>query len=312
MRHRRLIGVGTVGAVPAVTAVAVLAVASALAAGIYAGPGHTSATDKTAAHADGAMLLNSIELPAGATVSSTEPAGGGRYLAEPATRPVSTNLVDQHRWWTIAVGADSVLAYLHSHVPAGAKLDGTSTLSGPNVPTVRSVQYDWPLRANVLGQRSLVVEVMALPAGLTGVRADAQDLWITPRPQSERIPAGVDRVRVSVTTGGKTTQGPYVLSSHQRVRAAARVIDSLPLFPPGVFSCPADFGIAVKLEFYDGASTAPVAVANDDPSGCPGVQLTIDGHGQPALAADTPGVKTPVTARLERALGLHLDTRPPG
>jgi hypothetical protein len=305
MKRRVLIGSSVVALIVA----AVVAVASAASGGVYAGPGHTNATNTAAARADASKLLAAIQLPPGAVRSSVEPAGGGRYLARPAGYPATPNLVDRHGWWTIPGDPATVLAYLNSHAPPGSKLDGSSTLEGPNIPTVNSVQYDWSQIPNVLSTRSLVVEVMSLPDHMTGVRADAQDVWASLRSDSERVPAGVDGVRVTLTRGGTVKQGPYRFTSRGRVRAAARIIDSLPVSPPGTISCPVDFGYDLRLEFYRAGATVPAAVADVDPGGCGTVRLTVAGRTYPALAAGLPQHRT-ATQRLERALGVHFNTGP--
>jgi hypothetical protein len=89
------------------------------------------------------------------------------------------------------------------------------------------------------------------------------------------------------------------------------VIDSLPLFPPGPYSCPADFGITVRLEFFAPGRVAPAAIVTDDPAGCSTVSVRIGGHAYPQLAGW--GFPPPdATHRLDRALGVHLRARPPG
>lgn len=45
----------------------------------------------------------------------------------------------------------------------------------------------------------------------------------------------------------------------------ARVLCSLPKFPPGVYSCPVDLGISYNVAFSTGSSTATVSV---NPWGC--------------------------------------------
>jgi hypothetical protein len=280
--------------------------------GNYARPGHTSKTDRAQATADGSKLLARLNLPTGATGASSEPAGGGSALAHPASTPGTPNLVDQHRWWVVAAKPDQALAYVEAHPPAGSKKVGWGSGGGPGGPTVSSVTYGWPATAGVLGTRQLVVELVRLGHGRTGVRADAQDVWITPRPDSERVPARVNRLTVTLVRGGKVAQGPYTLTSHAKIHAAAAVINSLPLFPPGAYSCPADFGVTVRMQFYSGARVKPAAVAGLDVFGCQTVALTVGGRGYPALAGWAAfGPTRSATQRVERALGLHLDTQPP-
>ncbi len=53
------------------------------------------------------------------------------------------------------------------------------------------------------------------------------------------------------------------------IAAVARTMCRLPVFPVGVFSCPADFGISYLIAFDEGADV--VATVTADPSGCPRV-----------------------------------------
>jgi hypothetical protein len=173
------------------------------------------------------------------------------------------------------------------------------------------VEFGWPPVPNVLQQRSLDVTVVQLPHDVSGLRADGSDIWITPRPAAERVPAAAERLRVTVLAGRTAKQGPYTFTSRARVRAAAAVINSLPLFPPGTYNCPADFGITVRLEFFKPHSAAPTAIAIDDPAGCSQVTLRVGDRRYPQLAGW--GFPPPdATHRLDRALGVHLRTRPPG
>jgi hypothetical protein len=306
MRSRTLIAGGVVAVIAVAAAVAI---ASARSGGVYAGPGHTSAANKAAAKADAAELLTRVQLPPGATLSSTEPAGDGGTLRRPPEQPATPNLVDEHAWWTVSGTAADVLAYVNAHPPPGAKLTGSLGPSSP--PVVMTVEFGWPPVPNVLQQRSLAVTVVQLPHNVTGVRTDGSDIWITPRPAAERVPAAADRLRVTVFSGTAVTQAPLTFTSRSRVRAAAAVINSLPLFPPGAYNCPADFGITVRLEFFEPRLAAPAAVAIDDPAGCSEVNLRVGDHRYPQLAGW--GFPPPdATHRLERALGVHLRTRPPG
>ena len=87
------------------------------------------------------------------------------------------------------------------------------------------------------------------------------------------------------------------------------LLDSLPLFPPGAYNCPADFGLAIHLAFYGGPG-APLAVALVDPDGCEGVGLKIRGQREPGLTGmDVPGSGLPSNFSLTRALGRALGVR---
>jgi hypothetical protein len=128
-----------------------------------------------AARADAAQLLTRLSLPPGSTPSAGAPAAG---LADPAIGPPATpNVVDEHAWWVVPGPPAAALAYVDSHRPAGSQPAGTG--SGNDV---TSHEFAWFPVAGVLATRELVVAVAALPDGSTGLRADSQVVWLTPRP----------------------------------------------------------------------------------------------------------------------------------
>jgi hypothetical protein len=128
-------------------------------------------------------------------------------------------------------------------------------------------------------------------------------VWITPRPASERIPAGSRRLVLTTTRFGHIVQGPLTITSRGPIRRAVRLLNALPASQPGVFSCPADMGSQIRLTLYRGASGPPLAVAVVDPSGCGLVGLTIHGRRQSPLAGGFT-----LARRLSHALGIRLDT----
>ncbi len=295
-----------------VAAVAVIGAVGAVGVGIAIGspaasPKPTSASNRSQAQTDAAARLTALNLPSGAQRSSTEPAGGGSGLANSAGTPATPNLVDDHAWWVIPGSPQSVIAYIDAHPPAGS----TPSLSGsggtPQQVTITG--FSWPAITDVLSYRQLVVEAVSLPGGATGLRADAQVQWINPRRSTERIPAGVRRLTVSESQAEKTLIAPFTVRSAEKLRRVTALIDSLPLFPPGAYSCPADFGFEIRLAFY-GHHGAPLAVSLVDPNGCEGVGLKIHGHREPGLMAmDIPGSGLPPNFYLTRALGRALGVK---
>jgi hypothetical protein len=245
-----------------------LAAATALACGFLVlgvRAASAPANNRAAARADAAALLTRLQLPAGASASTVEPAGDGGQLARPAVGPAATpNVVDRHGWWRVPGGPAAVLAYVAAHPPAGAH----RFLSGPGV-----AGFAWRPRRRVLNQRWLIVHAVALADGSTGVRADAQVVWVTPRPAHERIPAGERRLRVTV---GRHS---LLVTSRSQIRQVVRLLNALPAAQPGAVNCPADMGIRVRLAFRPRPAVAVV-----DTTGCGGVTLTLHGRRQPPLA----------------------------
>ncbi len=299
-----------------IKAIAGLVVAlGVLAAGALTASAGTSSTaaNEAAAHTDAAALLARLTLPAGAQSSVAEPSGAGAALANPGDRPATPNLVDDHAWWLVPGRPAAVLAFIKQHRPAGSTLDETG--SGNVGPGYGVAGFSWPTRAGVLLTRRLVVEVVALSRASTALRADAQAVWMTSRPPSERVARGVDRLRVTVVKGKRTTQGPLTFTRSSQLERVRSLINALPAAQPGAAACPADFAIRVRLAFYSAHSARPAAVALVDPYGCEGVQLTIKGRSQPPLAsAAFPGSGRahvpPLVTQVGRILGVKLAVAP--
>ena len=292
-----------------------LVLVGAVAAGALTASAGTSpvAAHQAAARADAAALLARLKLPAGARSSRTEPSGAGAALAAAAQRPVTPNLVDKHGFWVVPGRPAAVLAFIARHAPAGAKLVGTESGSADHGLLVDS--YGWPARAHVLSTRQLVVGVVSVGRS-TALRADALDVWMTPRPASERIPRKVDKLEVTVVNGRRTAQVPLIFTASRQVGHVRALIDGLPAAQPGASSCPADFAIRVRLAFYAAGGTRPLAVARVDPDGCQGVQLAIGSEPQPPLTSEPfPGsgrAHAPsLVTQLDRTLGVTLPVTGP-
>jgi hypothetical protein len=284
----------------------VTAVIVAAGAGAVVGSAQTSArTNRRLARADTAQLLTRLGLPPGAVRSGHEPKGGGQVLAHPGQTPATPNFVDRHAWWTAPGSANALMSYINSHRPAGASLVSSGT--GQLGRAVVFETFGWPATDGRLSSRWLVLEALGLPGHRTGLRADAEDVWITPRPASERIPSRSTSLVVSVRRGGKVLNGPFTFIGSMRIGSATALINSLPAFQPGGYSCPSDSGVDVRLVFGLAGVSQPLAVADVDPQGCGGVGLRVRGRARPPLASDGfPGSGRSVTLSLVQQLGTTL------
>jgi hypothetical protein len=223
-----------------------------------------------------------LELPPGARRAASEPAGGGTALATPAVREATPVEVDEHAWWRVRGGPRAVLAYVAAHRPAGSRRDLTGRgTSGPGAATGYFAGYAWPPVRGVLARRSLIVTAVGIGGGWTGIRADAEVVWLVPRPPGTMIPSGARTLRVTVSSGPKVLRGPIVVRSPRAIRRIARLLDALPGTQPGAMSCPGAMGRQVRLAFYGRPRGRPVADALVDTGGCGGVRLTI--RGRPAV-----------------------------
>jgi hypothetical protein len=197
-----------------------------------------------------------------------------------------------HCWWIVPGAPQSVLAREARHRPHRFSPSGTGTGSGPGF-MMWNQSESLPAVQGVLDSRGMVVT--AVPDGHeTAVRVDAEVAWRPARPASEQVPAAARAVTISTDPGGN--QGgtvppkPVTITGPAEVRALTALINGLALFPPGSYSCPADFGGDLVLTLRAGPRTPALAVATVDFGGCDGVDLTIDGKSQPTLAG--PGTDT--------------------
>ncbi len=264
------------------TAALVLALAGASAALAY----RTAVANRHAARVEAGHLLSSVRLPAGATVSRGDPSAG-RHLGQANEAPASTALVDRHRFWRVPGDPAKVIAWLRAHPPARSHLTGTSSSGGPGY-EIDGVAFSVPPVPNVTLSRTLVFSVTTARHGESAVRADAEIVWVKPRPRSERVPAGLTLVtltdtRIDIHTGKSTTSAPIVVTAPTKLEGIARFVDGLAVDQLGIVPCPADFGPNVDIKFYGRQGGPVLAEANADGSGCGTVTFTLNGKTEPTL-----------------------------
>jgi hypothetical protein len=261
------------------------AAASASASGSASSSASASATPRSRAAADAASILASFVPPPSATRLTAEPTAGGGALSRPAAVPRSSDLVDDVSWWRVHGSPQTVLAWEKTHLPRRFTLAGSGMAGSP--PTVWSQQYTLPSVSGVLAQRELAMETVSAGGGQSAVRVDAQVTWLPAKPASERIPSGAKLVTISAISGpivGAKVPAPVTITNAATVQRIASLVNGLPIFPPGVYSCPADLGRAVQMTFRATAGGPPLAVVTAGVASCQGVGFTVGGQRQPALA----------------------------
>lgn len=259
----------------------------------------TSAGNKRrASERNAARLLRRVALPAGAHRLSREPSGDGGLLKKSDSLP-SGPLVDRHRFWLMPEPFAQVSQFVHSRLPHGAKLSGTGTGSGPQVPANKSFTFSFPALPGRISSRALEVVLVALPHHWTGVRADAQDVWLVPRPASEKVPAAVRVIDV------QSRKGHIRVTSAAKVRRLVRLFDSLPIVQPGgIYGCPPDTirrpPLTLRFLSVQGALLARASVPGSFSSGsCAPIKFWIEGRREKPLSGQIYG-------RIERVLGVHF------
>lgn len=264
---------------------AIIAACGLLAWGLVGASGATDANaNRAAAQSEATRLLSLVQLPPGATRSSTEPPGDHGGLAQSGYAAVTPNLVDASAWWISDSSPAAVLAYLRTHRPHGASPWSSTGDSGPNGAQVET--FTLPAVSGVLSQRVIAVTATRLANGLTGIRVDGAAVWIVPRPAWEQIPSTVRTV--TFTARGAEQSGrlgpvstPLTLSGAAAQRLVS-FINGLPIVQLGAYACPAGRPGWLRMTFRTD-SGALVASANEQASGCASMALTIGGRRGPDL-----------------------------
>jgi hypothetical protein len=258
----------------------------------------TSSGNKRTAEQDAGRLLRRLALPAGAVQLAREPHGDGSLLKQAGSLP-SGLLVDRHRFWLIHEPLGAVVGFVDHHSPSGAKKSGMGTSGGPGVPANASTTFSFPALPGRMATRELEVELVALPHHRTGVRVDAQDIWLAPRPANENVPSAVRMVDV------RTSKAHVRVTAAAKVRELVRSFDALPIVQPGVvFHCGPDTAqrptMSLRFLSAGGALLGRARVPGSFAAGsCAPIEFWIGGRRQKPLAGHIYG-------RIEHLLGVRF------
>ena len=270
--------------------------AATLAAGVSAAR-PTSASNKRTAEHDTARLVQRLVLPAGAVQLAREPRGDGGLLRHSGSTP-SGLLVDRHRLWLVHEPLAKVEEFLARRPPRGGRNSGTGSSGGTGIPANASTTFSFPALAGRVSLRNLEVDLVALPHHRTGVRADAQDIWVLPRPAGEKVPAAVREVDV------RTRKAHVRVTSAAKVRRIVRLFDALPVVQPGFYGCPPDTirrpPMSLRFLSARGALLARASVPGSFSTGsCAPIEFWIGSHRQKPLSGHLYG-------QIGRLLGLRF------
>ena len=280
-----------------------------------------------------ASLLESVRTPTWAATLAAPPRGSA--IAFTPEREATPNLVDAHRIWHLPSAPRSLIAAVERTLPAGFSRGGSGS-KGERRPNESEHEYWWyvafnaPLRPG-LSSEKLVISSTEAPSGAL-LRADAEVVWISPRPATELLPHSVRSVAVErVTTAGELFEQEreyeaqhrgarrhrripengvvnlrHLIANPTAVREISSVLDDLPIVQPGAtLLCPAEpWGPLVRLVFRDrtGAVVAKAAQgAGSEVGACSPLFFSIKGRVQRPLAE---GKR--VIAVIDRILGVEL------
>jgi hypothetical protein len=258
----------------------------------------TSASNKRAAERDAAQLLRRVVLPSGAVRLTREPRGDGGLLRRADSAPAGL-LVDRHRFWLVHEPLKQVAAFVAHHPPRGGHLTGKGHSSGRHIPANKSFTFSFRPIPGRISTRQLELTLVALPHRRTGVRADAQDIWMLPRPPTEKVPAAVREIDV------RTSKAHRRVGSAAKVRRIVRWFDALPIVQPGGrFGCPPDTvrrpPMSLRFLSAKGVLLARASVPGSFAIGsCAPIEFWIGSHQQKPLSGHLYG-------RISRLLGTRF------
>ena len=264
---------------------AALAVAACATASASAAP---SPSPKQLAQADVVSMLAAFRAPPGAR--SSGPIAVPALASAPAG--ATPDFVSKTAWWLVPGTMDATLAWITAHRPVGFAFGGSGYSSDRSGVTNRFDQFTLPNVPNVISERSLYVTVASDGAGSTALRVDSQVSWLPQKSPAERIPAAAKVVTIlaepGLAGGGPVREvtrfhPPVTVTNPATVTKIAKVVDGLPLMPPGVFSCPADNGQGLRLTFRATKDGPVLAQVTAEMNGCGTVGLTVGGKRMPVL-----------------------------
>lgn len=216
-------------------------------------------------------------------------------------QPGSPDLATRTRWYRVPGRPLAVLGWVTLHCPSGMTLDGASGLGWsparcgslrqlptPTVPGMRPGVHFPAVWSDMLSTATgeLVVSAAADGPGQVAIRVDAQVMWLPAKPASERIPSAAKIVTITRLPGSEPQPAgdvPVTITDPVTVARIAAIVDGLPVYPPGIVSCPLSDGSGMRLTFQATLSGPALAVVTAQTLGCPSVAVTIGGKPMPEL-----------------------------
>lgn len=238
-----------------------------------AGAAHAAATGSTAssaaqtpkqrAEADAAMLLASFVLPPGAVRLAKPPDVPGGYLKTPITFLGDAYQVDSTTFWEAPGNPHTLLNWEISHI------SHRFSLGDADFGVAWDRSFELPQIPGVLTSRDLVVEVVSVGNGRTGIRVDAQVGWQPPRPASDKVPPAAHAVTIAEETSMETGPGmpnPVTITDPRLVGRLAALVNALPISPLNgiAVSCPPGIGSWLSLTFRVSAAGRVLATVKTD------------------------------------------------
>lgn len=239
-----------------------------------------TAANERLAKRDAANIVRLAVLPRGSHRLVRAPI---EELASVSSAPGSTALVDVHTIWKVHAPFDKVSAFEQMRLPRGAKSIGHGFASGPT--RSEQLMFSLPALHGRVSSRELIIDVEPLGHGWTGIRVDAQDVWVVTRDPDEKLPAGVRRIEVHSSNTALAGR----ITARTQVARIVRSFDALRVVQPWTYHCPMIRGDHVSLSFLDKRGTVLATAGGLYVRGslgpCNSVAFSINGHSQKPLVA---------------------------
>ncbi|MDE3131921.1 MAG: hypothetical protein KGL16_12280 [Acidobacteriota bacterium] len=303
-------------------AVSVCAVLVLGLAGVWlAAAGHANGetqlqANKAVTRRDARQLLSLLRLPHAVTRSAARPRVGGTLVGERSAS--GTFWSGAQAYWTTDAHPQNIISYVEAHRPKGSTMQGWGSGTGPGASSSLEVRFTWSALAARAYNRTLTVSVVSAPGSRSAIVAQSQSYWIVPRPRSERVPAGVRTIAITLRLGsgqfGATDmrRSEYVLRQASRVAALVNDFDRLPIEQPGaVIACALmlsngpSLSLAFRRASGDTVANATVRVSpgRNGASGsysCDPITFTIGSRQQTPLTSGT------FVKRIARLIGANI------
>jgi hypothetical protein len=241
---------------------------------------------KRRAEADAAAILRSFAVPPGGRRLAQPPRVPGGLLTSPQSILGSTSAVDEATFWEAPGAPQAVLAWEQ------ARLLPRFTLGDADFgPPSWDRGFELP-PTGVLTDRELVVEVVGVGGGRTGIRVDAQVAWQPPRPPGDLVPPAARLVTIAEWPGPTARQhvpAPVTITDPAKVRGLVALIDGLPLSTfPAWASCPSPPGRGLSVTFRARPAGPALATAVTGRACAGAIPFTVNGKPGPNLTDGSP------------------------
>ena len=232
-------------------------------------------------------LVSAVVLPAGAVKVTKPPAPD--LTAAPTTEDTQ-RMATAYALFTMPGGTSSATLadFVDAHLPAGLTHSGDGAVRGGPNGDVEYTTYEGAPTGAFEGPQLLVTTEQAGP--VTGVRIDAQVVWLPVRTAAETVPTTGVSATLEDLLAGASPHAALTLGSADAKRLAA-ILNALPTASDGKHGCP-----ALTWEATLTFATTPSTVVSVDSCG---VNVSVGGVDQPALADDGT-----LTTAVEKLLGL--------